>query len=204
MGTFATTITLVGVDASAVEPLLVERGRSAYVGTWGGDTVVFEAAGEVQDGSHATLALDLSAVLGCVALATLNHDDDVLYVQVFESGAARGELNTAPDFFADAFGDGAELDLELGPDGEPARWAQGLDPAALVALVGRGDVDRVAAVAGGDAVFASDVHAALVAELGLPAAAVGLGYRYLAQGERPADAEAGGLRHVGEPVDLGF
>ena len=187
MGTFCTNITLVGVDPSVVEPLLIEAGRPAYVGGWDGHTVVFDEAGEAQDGSHASLAADLSARLGCVAVAALNHDDDILYLQVFEAGTVRGEYHSQPEAFAED------------PDapGGDERWLLGLDPAALVALVGRGDPDRVAAIAAGDAVFAGDVHHALLTELGLPLAACGFGYRYLSNGDAPDDAAAGALHEVG-------
>lgn len=202
MGSFCTNITLVGVDPDAVAPLLEQAGRAAYLGGAGGHTVVYDELGEAQDGSHAALAQELSAALGCVALASLNHDDDILYLQAFEDGEVRGEYNSAPDHFDDV----DEL-VELGVvDPEPAagpgagglgreRWNLGLDPARLVALVGTGDADSLAHVAASDAVFASDLHAQLVEVLGLPAAAVGAGYRYLERGEVPTDLD--GLRRVG-------
>ena len=205
MGTFCTNITLVGADPVAVEQLLVDAGRAAFVGSWDGDTVVYDERGEAQDGSHAALAQELSAVLGCVAVASLNHDDDILYLQVFERGEVRGEYNSAPDYFDDG-GDGMavgpdtaiddipRIGLAAGPD--PQRWLLGLDPATLVRLVGRGDADRLAGIAAGDALFASDLHAEILDELGLPQAACGTGYRYLTNGELPEDADAGGLHEV--------
>ena len=189
MGTFCTNITLLGADRAAVEAYLVEHGRAAFVGTWGAHTVVFDEQGEAQDGSHAALAAELSAVLGCVAVAALDHDSDILYLQLFESGEVRGEYNSAPGYFED------DPDAGPGPGG-PEAWALGLDPASLVALVGRGDADRVAAITGTDAVFAEDVHAALLEELGLPLAACGFGFSYLSRGELPDDADAGNLRRV--------
>ena len=206
MGSFCTNITLIDTDPATVEPLLAGMGRVAFLGGWGGHTVVFDELGEAQDGSHAALAQELSAALGCVALASLNHDDDILYLQAFRSGDVRGEFNSQPDYFGEVdelveLGL-VEADAATGPGGSAIggeRWSLGLDPVTLVALVGTGDADRLAAVTAADAVFASELHAAIVAELGLPTAACGFGYRYLANGERPDDDGEGGLREVGRP-----
>src|SRR5262245_42180319 len=123
MGNFYTNVTLSDVDPAAVEAWLVGDGRQAFVGTWGRHTVVYDSAGEIQDGSHAQLAERLSAVFGCAALAALNHDDDVLVLDLYVDGASRGEFNSLPEFFAD---DGEEA----------AMWSGGLDVAALIAVYG--------------------------------------------------------------------
>src|SRR5690349_2166765 len=91
VGTFCTNVTLVGVDPAAVEPLLRAPSRPAFIGSWDGHTIVYDEAGEAQDGSHSELAAELSGTLGCVAVAALVHDDDILYLQVFEAGEVRGE-----------------------------------------------------------------------------------------------------------------
>ena len=187
MGNFYTNITVVGVDGGRVATWLEEAGRTAYVGTWGADTVVFDRDGEAQDGSHTTLAAELSAVLGAPTIAILNHDDDVLMLDAFDSGVLRGSYNSCPDYFGD--------DDDDDESGTPS-WSLDLDPAALVALVGRGDAAVLATIMGGDELFAVDLHAAIVAALGLPDAAAGLGYRYLEHGDEHG---GGDLRRVGDP-----
>lgn len=181
MGTFCTNSTLIGADPAAVEAHLVTIGAPAYLGTWGDRTVVYDEAGEAQDGSHAALAAELSEVLGCVAVASLNHDDDILYLQVFEHGRSLGELNSAPDYFDDDDDDDdaatGGLDGADDPAAGPSRWALGLDAEVLVRVVGHGDPVRLAAIADRDMVFATDLHRALVAELGLPTAACGFASR---------------------------
>jgi hypothetical protein len=201
MGSFATNITLVRVAPSAVEPLLVEAGRSAFIGGQDIHTVVYDEQGEAQDGSHAALAQELSARLGCVAVASLNHDDDILYLQVFEGGEVRGEYNSAPDYFADAYGfDDPDAEPDAGDGGDVGvggeRFSLGLDPARFAALVGHGDADRLAALMAGDEVFASDLHHAVASELGLPTAACGFGFTYLARGELPDELGDDDLHRV--------
>ena len=150
MGSFYTNVTLVGVDAAPVLDWLDGQGRQAYVAIVGPDLVVYDAAGESQDGSHATLAAELSTIFATKALAALNHDDDILFLQAFDQGTLVGEYNSQPDYFDD-----------------------------------------------GDAVFASDQHVAVVEHLGLPLAAAGFGYTYIANGEHPEGVDAETLRQVG-------
>ncbi len=196
MGSFCTNVTLVGVDPAAAEPLLVAAARPSFIGSWDGHTVVYDEGGEAQDGSHAELAAELSGTLGCVAVAALVHDDDILYLQVFEDGEVRGEFNSAPDYFDDIPADIPRIGLAAAPGAD--RWLLGLDPAGFVRLVGAGDVERLTTIAAGDEVFATDLHATMFEELRLPLAACGFGFRALSQGERPADAEAGRLH----PIEL--
>jgi len=129
MGSFCTNITLIGADPAAAEAHLLAVGRAAYLGTWGNHTVVYDEVGEAQDGSHAALAAELSDVLGCVSLASLNHDDDIVYLQVFRWGQSLGEFNSAPDYFDD----------EDGAGGATRGWSDGVGSFALGDLV---DVDE--------------------------------------------------------------
>ncbi len=186
MGSFYTNVTLVGVDAAPVLDWLDGQGRQAYVAIVGPDLVVYDAAGESQDGSHATLAAELSTIFATKALAALNHDDDILFLQAFDQGTLVGEYNSQPDYFDDG-------DAE-GPGGsDPGS----LDGATLVALFGTGDAEALQALLDGDAVFASDQHVAVVEHLGLPLAAAGFGYTYIANGEHPEGVDAETLRQVG-------
>ena len=84
--------------------------------------------------------------------------------------------NSAPDYFDDIPDDIPRIGLAAAPGAD--RWLLGLDPAGLVRLVGAGDAERLATIAAGDEVFATDLHASMLEELRLPLAACGVGYRY--------------------------
>jgi hypothetical protein len=187
MGSFYTNVTLVGVDAAPVLEWLDAQGRQAYVAIVGPDLVVFDAAGESQDGSHAALASELSTIFGAKALAALNHDDDILFLQAFDRGTLVGEYNSQPDYFGE---DGDE-------DGPGGSDPGSLDGATLVALFGAGEASTLQALLDEEAVFASDQHVAIVEHLGLPLAAAGFGYTYLSNGEHPDGVDADTLRQVG-------
>ena len=184
MGSFYTNVTLVGIDAAPVIELLESQGRRAFVGIVGPDLVVYDEAGESQDGSHAALAAELSTIFATKSLAALNHDDDILFLQAFDEGTLVGEYNSDPDYFEDMGG---------GP-GE----AGSLDGAALTALFGRGDAVAVQALLDEDAVFASDQHAAILDVLGLPAAACPFGFNYLRDGDIPDGLDDSTLRRIGD------
>ena len=187
MGSFYTNVTLVGVDAAPVLEWLATQSRRAFVAIVGPDLVVYDEAGESQDGSHAALAAELSTIFATSALAALNHDDDILFLQAFDQGALVGEYNSQPDYF----GDDGDAD---GPGGsDPGS----LDGATLVTLFGRGDAAAVQAVLDEDAVFASEQHLAVVEQLGLPLAAAGFGYTYVSNGEHPDGLDEDTLRRVG-------
>ncbi len=197
MGNFYTNVTLLGADPAAVQGWLRASGRRCYLGTWGQHTVVFDEAGEAQDGSHAGLAAELAAAIGCGAIAALNHDDDVLLLQAFSSEVLVGEYNSCPDYFADMDEDGEE-----GVDGEPGApsWSHGFGPDDLVRLCGTGTPATLAAIMQTDEVFAVDLHAKIAAELGLPGAACGVGYTYLAQGVLPTDTGNDAIQHLDPPA----
>ena len=187
MGSFYTNVTLRGPEQVAVVNAL--RGREAYVTPRLGEyTVVYDAECEEQDPEVlVALAAGLSAELECPALATMNHDDDVLAYWLYVNGDLEDEYNSMPDYFK-----GLE---------EPTTPAGGI-------------ADKLADLFGGDAaeiertlrasslddegyVFAVERHADLVEQLGLPECAVGYGYTYLEEGELPEDLDEEQLSKVG-------
>ena len=88
MGNFYTNVTSRGPAQSDLAGLLRSLGRSAFLTpTTGGFTVICDRECENQDTDLlASLALTVSSHLDCPAWAVLNHDDDVLWYQLFDRG----------------------------------------------------------------------------------------------------------------------
>lgn len=176
MGNFYTNFTLRGPSQQAVVKALA--GRSAFVTpVQQGCIVVFDEESDTQNGEViGTLASRLSRELDCPVLAVLNHDDDILWYQLYLGGELADEYNSAPDYFESS--------------AEPSPPAGG-DSQLLCCTFGASDVReverilRVGALDDGGYAFAVMRHADLVRALGIPASAVGAGFDYVAQGELP-------------------
>ncbi len=121
------------------------------------------------------LAKSLSSNFACLALAALNHDDDLFWFQIFLDGALMDEYNSTPDLF----------------DAHPARGPIGGNAARLASIFDRpgktSTLDKILHKT--DYVFAVQRHEALARALRLPWPAVGLGYKELNEGDTtPSDA----------------
>ena len=140
MGNFYTNYTLRGPSQFAVAAALT--GRTALVTpAEAGCVVVFDEESEVQDAEGmAELASTLSRRFRCPVLGIANHDDDILYYQLYEAGALEDEYDSCPNYFdpdaepaAPAGGDAAKLcaalrsgrRLPLRFEGRTARWSDG-------------------------------------------------------------------------------
>ena len=169
MRNFYTNITLRGPDQDQVLAALNVQGRSAYVSpTENGFTVVCDEETESQDEMILTdLASDLSDRLQCVALAVLNHDDDILAYWLYEKGEFVDDYNSCPGYFTGE---------DSGPEGGDAeKLCRALGAAGRAA-----EVQAILSDAEGY-LFALERHAALVEVLGLPSFSVALGYNYIAR-----------------------
>ena len=171
MGNFYTNITLAR-PAAAVVAELTAAGRNAYVADAGERCVVYDGECESQDTQVlAALAEHLATRLDTWALAVLNHDDDALWLQLYV---------------------GAELVAEYANRGGPRT-----DVGALCRTLGRpGDVTAVWLLLRLPFLFQVWRHGRLVRRLGLPEAAVGFGFTYLARGEMPPGVDARRLVRV--------
>ena len=183
MGNFYTNFTLRTDDTSRVIEALGRR--PAYVATVGPHTVVYDKACDAQDDKViARLGKELSAAVGCPALAALVHDDDLFWYGLFEAGKLVDEYTSRPGFYND----------------EPETPPRGGDASRLCgAFDVRGretKVDAVLSAGPAHYTFEHERHADLVAALGLPQAAVACGFDYIEQGE-PPDVAEGTLRRVG-------
>ena len=178
MGNFYTNYTLRGPSQQAVAKALT--GRSALVTPQqDGCVVVFDEQSDDQNSELISdLARNLSGELRCPVLAVLNHDDDILWYQLYLNGELADEYNSCPSYF------------DPGPDAEPCGPAGG-DAQKLCAAFGASnvaDVERILRKSSfdeGGYVFAIERHAELARALGLPPFAVGGGFSYVSDGEIP-------------------
>ena len=176
MGNFYTNYTLRGPSQHAVAKALT--GRSAIVTPQqDGCVVVFDEQSDDQNSELISdLARDLSGGLRCPVLAVLNHDDDILWYQLYLNGELVDEYDSSPSYFD--------------PDAEPSGPA-GCDAQKLCAAFGASnvaDVERILRKSSFDEdgyAFAVERHAELARALGLPSFAVGGGFSYVSDGEIP-------------------
>jgi len=176
MGNFYTNYTLRGPSQQAVAAALA--GRSAAVTpAENGCVVAFDEASDDQDQSLiAELASSLSSELRCPVLVVLNHDDDILWYQLYISGKLADEYDSSPGYF-DA---SAEPSAPAGGDAE--QLCAAFDASDIPA------VERVLRKSSYDDdgyVFAFERHADLVRALGLPEFAVGTAYASFDRDEYP-------------------
>jgi hypothetical protein len=176
MGGFYTNYTLRGPSQKAVASALA--GRKAIVSPESsGCVVAYDEASDDQDGETiAALALHLFGSLHCAVLAVLDHDDDILWYQLYEDGKLTDEYDSTPGYFD--------------PSAEPSAPAGG-DAERLCRTFGASDVAAVETVLRKSSfdddgyAFAHERHADLVRALGLPESAVLKAYASFERGEYP-------------------
>ncbi len=176
MGNFYTNFTVRGPAQEQVVSALRAKQRRAFVSPPFNNMVVISDAecDEQKTEVINQLGRDLSATLNCPVLAFLNHDDDILCYWLFQSGELLDDYNSAPGYF--------EASEPSGPAGGDATklcrtFASVAPPEKVEAILRKGALEE------GGFVFEVDRHQALVEALGLPECSVGLGYRYLQQGQ---------------------
>ena len=180
MGAFYTSHTLRGPSQHEVlawfadRPAFVSKTERSY-------TTILDAACELQSGEElADLGMRLSAHFKCPVLAVLNHDDDILYFELYENGEKTDEYNSSPAYFSE------EVDASNEPIGGNATRL-----AAVFEANDATSIEGILRKSGGDYVFQTDRHRDLAAALGLPAFAVGIGYTYAEAGDPPPWVPAG-------------
>ena len=186
MGAFYTNITLDRVDKRSVIEALA--GRKGYLYWRDRQAVVFDAETEDQDMNVlGSLALSLSQSLSCAALAALNHDDDILRLQLYHEGKLLDDYDSTPGYWE---------------DGDEERPPTGGDAGLLCSILGSGSFDWVEEILRESSeaerfLFATDRHRELTKALGLPLCSVGFGFSYLSQGDIPDDIEESDLVRLG-------
>jgi hypothetical protein len=176
MGGFYTNYTLRGPSQQAVAGALA--GRKAVVSPESnGCVVAYDEASDDQDFEViATLASHLSGSLHCPVLAVIDHDDDILWFQLYEDGKLTDEYDSTPGYFD--------------PSAEPSAPVGG-DAQRLCHAFARTDVATVEAVLRKSTLdsdgyaFAHERHGDLVRALGIPEFAVLQAYASFERGEIP-------------------
>jgi hypothetical protein len=172
LGNFYTNITL-RAQRDEIVPILSSLRRSAFVGFFDGFAVVCDRECESQDlDVLASLAATLSKRLSRPSVAVLNHDDDVLLLGLYVDGGLASEWGESRMSSVPAPGTSRRefvrsVHAALGT--APARRDLSM-PWLLRLLMSRLAIMR---------------HEQLAAELGLPAASVGAGFRYVQRGDLP-------------------
>jgi hypothetical protein len=185
MGHFYVNFSLRGPTQAALATALV--GRSAIVApSRNGCVVVYDEEAEDQDvGVIAQLAIKLSGNLECAVLAVLNHDDDVLWYQLYDRGRLVDSYDSWPGYFEET----------AVPDASPRG---GNSRALSEAFASNKVVDLESILRKPNAAvegygFAVDRHRDLVSALGLSEFAVGFGYRNVSKGSLPPGVLANDL-----------
>lgn len=176
MGNFYTNYTLRGPSQQAVAAALT--GRSAIVTpAQDGCVVVFDEASDDQDMEIISgLGSRLSSEFSCPVLAVLNHDDDILWYQLYLSGELANEYNSSPSYFDPE----AELSGPTGGDAQKLCAAFGASAVTEVeSILRKSSFDESGYT------FAVERHTDLARALGIPTFGVGGGFSYISDGELP-------------------
>jgi hypothetical protein len=172
MGLFYTTFTTYGPDATKVIAALKKLRRSAFVSpTVDRHTVVYDQKSGEQDFAEIErLGKKLSEACEAPVLGAALHDDDVLYLWLFQNGEQIDFYNSLPQYFD--------------PDAEPG-LPEGGDSAAMCEAFGQaGKKNRVEKLLRANLLDDElpeipgelERHQALLKELGMPPFAASLTY----------------------------
>jgi hypothetical protein len=101
MGLFYTTFTSFGPDNETIVDSLRKMRRDAFVSpTSKGFTVIYDRETEEQDFDEIEkFGKTLSKVTNSPVLASVLHDDDVLYLWLFQKGECTDHYNSLPQYF---------------------------------------------------------------------------------------------------------
>lgn len=180
MGNFYVNHTIRNTTVEAVakvmtgRPSIIARAENNYV-------VVYDAESDTQDPEVITaLGQKLSLDLNTTVLAVLNHDDDILFFQLFQNGQVTDEYDSCPGYF-----EGGDTNPT---GGNATKLAEAFDVQDELAI------ERVLR---GEYAFAVHRHQALAEALHLPECSVGFGYKYLDEGELPQGLTEHDLLRIG-------
>jgi hypothetical protein len=199
MGNWYTNICVKGRQQSHVIDALDELGRRAYVTPdTGGWIILYDQECEKFDlDLLQSLALTISTRLSCIALASFNADDDILWLGVYEDGKLATRYSSERKHFADAgefppIQDVAGVLCRIFEKAEKRQQVQEIlrRPHGVLGLLSVFSRIRLA--------YLIEVlrHGDLAKALGLPWASVGLGYEYVNRGETPPDMKRETLRRT--------
>jgi hypothetical protein len=184
MGAFYVNYTVKGADPKSIVSALA--GRRAFVcPERSGCVVVFDEESDKQDqGVIAKVAAQLSASLQTTVLAALNHDSDILWYQLYQSGTLIDQYNSTPDYWT--------------PKSEPS-LPEGGDAKRICRAFNCGDipeVERILRMPWKAYPDAGERHADLSRVLNLPSFAVGYGFNAVVLGYLPEGLSADDLTAI--------
>jgi hypothetical protein len=172
VGLFYTTFTTFGPDKIEINTALGKLRRTAFVSpTVERYTVVYDRETEEQDFAEIEkLGKNLSRASGAPALAAALHDDDVLYLWLFQGGAQADFYNSLPQYFDPEAEPGSP---EGGDSGLLCKTFGHLKKEKLVEKLLRANLldDELPEIPG-----ELGRHQALIRELGMPAFAAAVTY----------------------------
>lgn len=199
MGNWYTNVAVKGAQQADVVSVLEELGRRAYVTPESAGWIVVydQQTDEFDLGILESLALTLSTRLSCAALASCNADDDVLWLALYENG----NLSTRYASSRKSFEDGSEFpDLKETAEVLARAFQKPEAMNQALRLLGRSHGMLGLLSLWFKVRFAYVVetqrHLDLSDLLGMPRAAVGLGYRYVNKGETPEGMNREALRRT--------
>jgi hypothetical protein len=199
MGNWYTNVAVKGRQQADVIAALEELGRRAYVTPeTSGWIVVYDQQTDDFDLSIlASLALTLSTRLSCTALASCNADDDVLWLALYENGTLSTRYASSRKEFEDGdeFPDLQETAQVLSrvfekPEAKNQVFGLLRKAHGILGLLSLYLKVRMAYV------VEVQRHLDLADLLGMPRAAVGLGYTYVNKGETPEGIDREALRRT--------
>ena len=178
MGNFYTSYTVRGPSQQSVAGALA--GRSSFVAAGqDGCVVVFdEESDEQKQEIIAELASRLSGQFRCPLLAVMNHDDSILWYQLYRSGELVDEYNSAPGSFETEDEEAAMA----GPEGGDAKKLCAAFESNAVGKVEK--ILRKPGAADDGYIFAIERHMDLVRALGIPVFGSG-GFNQISEDELP-------------------
>jgi hypothetical protein len=193
MGLFYSNLTVYRPARPALQTELRRLEREAFLSpTIQGHTVVFDKAMDDQDSlAIEELGNGVTKALSCSALAAVLHDDDVLYLWLFQKGQVQDRYNSCPAYF--------DPDSEARPPegGNAKQVCQAFDQPDRVGRIEkllRADL-RAGELPSVPGEF--ERHVALAAELGMPPFVAGVCYSSIAGNYVPKEfipAEFEGIR----------
>lgn len=168
-GSFYGNAIVIGADPAALCAYLEEEGYAAYV-AWdpaspGTALIAEEKSGGLDDRAMDSLCRKLSKAFKALVYASMVYDSDVYYAWLYKNGLKAFSLDSCPGYFEDGGGEPAFVGF-----GGLAK-AFGRDEESLRALISPAAMEEY--------VFADELAARFLEELGLPAWANQLSFDYL-------------------------
>jgi hypothetical protein len=199
MGNWYTNVAVKGAQQSDVVAVLEELARRAYVTpeTSGWIVVYDQQTDDFELSILESLALTLSTRLSCTALASCNADDDVLWLALYENGI----LSTRYASSRKEFEDGSEFpDLKDAAQVLARVFEKPEAKNKVLSLLRKshGALGLLSLLLKIRIAYVVEVqrHLDLSNLLGMPRAAVGLGYTYVNKGETPEGIDREALRRT--------